>query len=99
MAGDSDLVHLRASIQAYLEASGANPNCPSCGSNSWSIVSPRAAGSLELPLRDHKTLNYDGGLPVAVLACDRCSFIRMHSLPPMELWLARDLENKMKGQG
>jgi hypothetical protein len=63
------------------ELSGkAKPECPSCGTDSgW--VKPEEVSNVFLPVTDAEGKPVvGGGIPSLVLICERCGFIRLHSV-------------------
>ncbi|GEM_PF-6718653 len=69
----------------YFESVGAKGTCPCCGQNNW--LSTRAPHDLVFAYVATKA---DGGLlvnppsiPVTVLICENCHFVRQHALKPL----------------
>lgn len=73
-------------IYSFLTAN-ARPECPSCGHTDWSIVSPTNVGELEITTNTEKAPQ--AVLPLIVLVCSTCAFVRMHSFKHVKAWPGR----------
>lgn len=70
----------RTIVVEYLKKAGPKGNCPSCEHNTWSLVSHIAS----LPATI-KVVGKITTIPVVVLMCDTCAFVRLHSAIRMGL--------------
>ena len=64
----------RTIVLEYLKKAGSGENCPSCANNSWSLLTHIAT----LPATI-KVVGKITTIPVVVLICDTCAFMRLHS--------------------
>ena len=67
-------------LAAFFERVGANPLCPSCGQNVWSVVDEKGV----IPVLTFA--RRDGAYPIPppatglyVMVCTNCGFVRAHS--------------------
>lgn len=75
-------------VQRYLVAKKARGECPSCGQNDWSLVDPTQEGVTYLPVQNDPSTLVLGGpmIPVALMICKNCNFLRFHGLIAIERW-------------
>jgi transcription elongation factor Elf1 len=64
-------------LRRTLEAKGAKPDCPSCGSGDWTTV-PGALVVVNVNFLGDKAVN------VAPIVCSNCGLMRLHLLEALE---------------
>ena len=77
-------------VAAYMAAVGAATDCPICKGEGWGVIDDQPGMVWAVP-----ALYPNGAIsapmttvPVVVMACVNCAFIRMHARMPIEQWLA-----------
>lgn len=89
-------------ITAFLNSTGADPNCPSCHKNKWSILRPNEPGVIVHQLQYANRLEgmVVGGsiLATVVMICQHCAFVRQHAAIALGDWLVRREEAPQKVQ-
>jgi hypothetical protein len=63
-------------LEASIARRARNAACESCGSEDWGIQE----GQYALAAISERGLNTGGGVPVNVVICDRCGFVRLYSV-------------------
>lgn len=83
-----------ADVTTFLQERCRTAVCTQCGQNQWNVrLPPPIPGYvIALPLDARKNGDKDTAtlavLPIAVLTCENCGFVRMHALEPFRKWLA-----------
>lgn len=64
----------------FLKQRGASVACPSCGKSQWKHVHvPEHTGAVPLIQDDGAWVAPPARIPVYVLVCANCAFVRMHA--------------------
>lgn len=94
----------RDDLVRFLEGKGIRSDCPSCGASSWTVVTSNEDGLEEYIApaqllvgdpKDPTTLVLGGThIPVVVMVCDNCFYIRQYARVPIESWLGQENANQ-----
>jgi hypothetical protein len=68
-------------LNAFLEAKGADTECPVCGALDWTTAS--ALGVVPVSEGTEPLIQTDKGIPVVSMFCDNCGFVRLHNAKPI----------------
>lgn len=68
---------------AYFMAKGISPKCESCGHNEWAPLD----GAAVLPAQRTRVPFVEHRLPVYVLGCVNCGFVRLYIKEAVDEWL------------
>jgi len=84
-----------ADITEFLIDREADPACPSCRANAWTVMDPTIQGVVDLRMRAPWTITESFGpgaaLPAIVMVCNQCGFIRQHSGHLVAAWMLKKL--------
>jgi hypothetical protein len=73
-------------LRRFFESRGAAAECPVCAANQWHNTIDPLSGSPYAIKTLREILGY-GGMPVVVLYCGNCGFIRHHARNPIVAFL------------
>ncbi|MGF1610237.1 MAG: hypothetical protein ACFCUQ_12630, partial [Kiloniellales bacterium] len=74
-------------ILKFLKARRAGGACPSCATNEWSIATTGTSNTAQLPIgQEHGFQIPPVHIPLVVLICKNCGFIRAHSKKLIDQW-------------
>jgi hypothetical protein len=83
MSEATEVKRRRINIEKVLEFFGTNEipvTCPVCETDAWEIPNAQSIGGNALPWGTGTGDMYMTGLPVLVMICTKCKFVRQHSL-------------------
>lgn len=69
-----------AKVTEFFEAAGIPTECPICHTDNWNIPFAKTFGGNAIPWGSGDGGMFMMGLPVLVMVCAKCKFIRQHSL-------------------
>ena len=95
-----------ANIVQYLLERGADPKCPSCGKNDWSVFNPARDGVMPFFFQPANTLVNNGirvgggkTIPAMLMLCQNCGLIRPHAAMLIAQWkLAKEQDGGHDGK-
>jgi hypothetical protein len=67
-------------IQNFFDENGISMECPICKTDEWNIPNGKSVGGNALPWGTGTGDMFMTGLPVLVMICTKCKFVRQHSL-------------------
>lgn len=91
--GGTPIVEFSDAVE-FLSKRATNP-CPSCGHDGWVLSPPFrgpksnqwvASGLVAVKLADGTTVSQ--GLPLVLVTCKKCAFIKMHGVVEISQWIA-----------
>lgn len=79
----------------FSKYAGISPDCPSCGNDAWAVI---ANPDDSLTGRKDIAINMNGQMlssfaPSILMSCDKCGFMKAHSMEPLHRWF-KDVHNK-----
>lgn len=83
MSEEAQVKRRRLNVDNVLEFFSANDvslECPICKTEEWEIPNAQSAGGNALPWGTGAGDMFMTGLPVLVMICSKCKFVRQHSL-------------------
>lgn len=67
-------------IQDFFDSNGISVECPICKTDEWQIPFAKSIGGNAIPWGTGAGDMFMTGLPVLVMVCTKCKFVRQHSL-------------------
>lgn len=67
-------------VQEFFDSREISMECPICKTSQWNIPNAHSAGGNALPWGTGAGDMFMTGLPLLVMICKKCNFIRQHSL-------------------
>lgn len=67
-------------VEAFFTSIGAPTECPICSNSIWEVPNSESIGGNALPWGTGSGDMFSTGLPVLVMICTKCKFVRQHSL-------------------
>lgn len=67
-------------IEKFFEDNEISMECPICKTSSWGIPNSQSIGGNAIPWGPGDGNMFMTGLPVLVMVCAKCKFVRQHSL-------------------
>ncbi|WP_370601153.1 hypothetical protein [Pseudomonas nitroreducens] len=64
----------------FFSASGTRPECPFCGCDDWIVPNAKITPGGVIPWGKGNGDTYANGVPVIVMFCKKCRFVRQHAL-------------------
>lgn len=71
----------------FLTAKGVNPKCPTCGKNETALIIATAPGNNVVLTTVNSQNEFGRTVPVFLLACSNCGYMRTHSLGVLAAWM------------
>lgn len=69
-------------ISKFFSKVGANKPCPFCGSEAWRVPGGGEILSNAMPWANAEGEMYMNGIPLFMMVCARCNFVRSHAFSP-----------------
>jgi len=67
-------------VLEFFDSNGISMECPICQTDTWNIPNAKSVGGNALPWGTGKGNMFNTGLPILVMVCTKCKFVRQHSL-------------------
>lgn len=67
-------------VEQFFTSNAIPVGCPICGNESWHVPNAQSAGGNAIPWGTGNGDMFMTGLPVLVMICSKCKFVRQHSL-------------------
>jgi predicted nucleic-acid-binding Zn-ribbon protein len=88
---DEDL--LFTDVTEYFNAAGVSSTCPSCGYSKWTVIDAiddsgkRVHPAFPLHNTDGVMQLAGANIPVVVVICNRCSYLKLYARTLIKLWV------------
>lgn len=67
-------------VEKYFQDNEISMECPICKTSSWGIPNAQSIGGNAIPWGTGDGNMFMTGLPVLIMICAKCKFVRQHSL-------------------